>query len=245
MILLVLSIILIGLVGLERYITTKKINRLNGIRLILGISVAFLIFLISYFVTDTTIGVFYVSMTMIVHFFISLIEYRSNITWLKYSSNIIGIPMVIFLLIKAAENMLTNMIYLVILMLILSSIIGYSYRRKGSLKEYVSLGVGIVISFGLIFSYYNFSESRDRIMVKQEIVAKEFLEEELGRNEFEVYTRNTSISLRGEEKTVRAFDSTGTAITMVYKDNEIIEWTEEEDPREYNENVEGDRKSVV
>lgn len=239
MILLVLSIILIGLVGLERYISTKITNKLNGIRLFNGVMIAFLIFLISYFVTDTAIGILYVSITMIMYLLIGFIIYRSNIAWLEYPTYIIGIPMVIFLLIKSTENILISMNYLVFLMIILNSIISYSYKRKSTLKQNISLGIGIVISLGLIFSYYKFPGFRDRIMVKQEIVAEKFLEEELGMDGFEAYVRNTNISLRGEEKIVRAYDSTGIALKMVYKNNEIIDWTQEEDPREYYENVEG------
>lgn len=239
MILLVLSIILIGLVGLERYISTKKINRLNGVRLFIGLMAIFLIFLISYFVTDTAIGIFYVSVTMIMYFLIGFITYRSNIAWLEYPTYIIGIPLMIFLLIKATENMLIAMNYLVFLMIILNLIISNSYKRKSTLKQNISLGVGIVISLGLLLAYYKFPEPKNRIMLKQEIVALKFLEEELDMDGFEAYVRNINISLRGEEKIVRAYDSTGIAIELIYKDNKIIDWTKSEDPREYYENVEG------
>ena len=200
MILLVLSIILIGLVGLERYISTKKINRLNGVRLFIGLMAIFLIFLISYFVTDTAIGIFYVSVTMIMYFLIGFITYRSNIAWLEYPTYIIGIPLMIFLLIKATENMLIAMNYLVFLMIILNLIISNSYKRKSTLKQNISLGVGIVISLGLLLAYYKFPEPKNRIMLKQEIVALKFLEEELDMDGFEAYVRNINISLRGEEK---------------------------------------------
>lgn len=202
--------------------------------------IIFLMFLISYFITDTAIGIFYVFSTMIIYLIIGSIIHRSDIEWLKYLASIIGIPFVMFLLIKSTENMLISVTHLMFLILVVNLIMSYSYKQKGTSKENISLVIGVVVGLGLIFYYYyNLSDYGDRIIVKQEIVAQEYLEEELGMDGFEAYVRNMGISLRGEEKIVMAYDYTGAAIEMIYKDNEIIDWTQKVDSDEYYENAEG------
>ena len=225
-ILLVLSIMLISLTVLDRLISIKMNEKWNKLRLFNGIMIIFLIFLISYFGTDTATGIFCVSATMIMNFVISLIISRINIERLKYSANIIGIPILILLLMKATENMLMGMWHLSFLMIISKSIISYPDKEKGTVKEYVSLAIGIVISLGLIYSYSNYLPG-DRIMSKQKMVAQEYLEEELGLEGLEVYAPDIGLSIRGEEQVVRAYDPAGRTIKMIYKNNEIIDWTED------------------
>lgn len=58
--------------------------------------------------------------------------------------------------------------------------------------------------------------------MKQEIVARKYLEEELDMHGLEVYLKKSNVGLRGEESTVKAYDSSGAVITMIYKDNRII-----------------------
>ncbi len=224
MIVLILSIILIGLAGLERSIYIKKNKGLDKVRLFIGVLITCLLFLISYIITDTAIGFFYVFLSIITFLLIGIVNYRSNVEWLKYSSYVIGLPIMVYLLIKATQNMLINPRYILLLLLVVNLILCYSYKRKWTVKENIALAIGIVISATFMFSYYKLSGSEVRIMVKQELIAQKYLEEELGMYGLEVYFANFTGSIRGEETTVRAYDSSGTFILMIYKNNKIVSY---------------------
>lgn len=225
MILLVLSIMLIGLAGLERSIYAKKNKELGRVRLLVDVLIACLLFLISYIITDTAVGVFYVFLSTVTFILIGIVNFRSNAEWLKYSSYIIGLPIMVYLLIKAAQNMLINLQCFLILLLIINVILSYSLERKGTVKENISLAIGIVIAAAFMFSYYKLSGSESRILSKQELVAQNYLEEELGMQGLDVYTDNFIGSIRGQETKVKAYDSEGNYIIMMtYKNNEIVSY---------------------
>ncbi len=224
MIVLVLSMILIGLAGLERAIYKKKNKRWDKVRLFIGTLITVLLFSISYYVTDTVIGVFYVFLSISTIILIGIVNYRSNVEWIKYSSYIIGLPVMVYLLIKSTQNILINPRYIFLLSFVINLILSYSYKRKGTAKENIALAIGIVIATSLMFSYYKLSGFENRIMVKQELVAQKYLEEELGINGLDVYADNFSGGLRGESTTVRTYDSSGTFIIMIYKNSKIVSY---------------------
>ena len=215
---------LIGIAGIERRIYIKKDKGLDKVRLSIDVLIICLLFLISYIVTDTAIGVLYVFLSNITFISLGIVNNRSNIELLKYLSNIIGLPFMVYLLIKAIQNMLINPRYIFLLLLIVSTILCYSNERKWTVKENMALIMGVVISAVLIFSYYKTSGFKNRIMLKQELVAQRYLEDELGIHGLEVFIDNFSGSLRGEETRVKARDSSGTFILMIYKNNEIISY---------------------
>lgn len=224
MIVLILSIILIGLVGVERIIYTKNNKDLDKVRLLIGGLIICSSFLISYIITDTAIGVFYVFMSIITSILIALVISRSSLGWLKYLSYILGIPIMVYLLIMAISCMLINPRYVFLLLLVLNTILCYSNKWKGTLKENISLAAGIVIAAAFMFSYYKLSDSGVRLMVKQELVAQKFLEEELNLHGFEVYSTNFIENIRGQEITIRAYNPSGIFILMTYKDNKIVSY---------------------
>ncbi|WP_352420677.1 hypothetical protein [Proteiniborus sp.] len=224
MIVLILSIILIGLAGLERSIYIKKNKGLDKVRLFIGVLITCLLFLISYIITDTAIGVLYVFLSTITFILISIVNDRSNVEWLKYSSYVVGLPFMVYLLIKAIQNMLIHPQYFLLLLLVINTILCFTFKRKGSVKENIALAIGIVIAATFMFSYYKLSGSEGRIMVKQELVAQKYLEEELDMHGLEVYSDNFFGSIRGQETKVKAYDSSGTFILMTYKNNKIVSY---------------------
>ena len=194
-------------------------------RLFIGILITSLLFSISYFITDSTTVMFYVFLSISTVILIGIVNYRSNIEWFKYSSYIIGLPVMVYLLIKAIQNMLISPQYIfLLLLLVINSILSYSYKRKGTIKETISLIIGVVIAATLMFSYYKLSDFEDRIMLKQELVAKRYLEEELGTHGLYIYTNTSSIKLRGEDITVKAYNPSGISIKMIYKNGRIISY---------------------
>lgn len=224
MIVLILSMILIGLSVLERVIYAKKNKSLNKVRLLIDMLIICLLFSISYFITDTAIGIFYVFSSALTLIFIGIVDYRSDIEWLKYSAYIIGLPLFVFLLIKSTQNMLINPKYIFLLLSTINMILGYSNKRKWTAKQNIAFVMGIIIVAALMFSYYKVSDFKNRIMLKQELVAQKYLEEELGIYGLEVYVDNFNGSLRGEKVGVRAYDSSGDYMLMIYKDNKIISY---------------------
>ena len=221
---MIILILLIGLVILERTLYIKSNNIWHKMRLLIGILITSLLFSISYFITDSTIGMLYVFLSISTVLLIGIVNYRSNIEWVKYTSYIIGLPAMVYLLIKAIQNMLISPQYIFLLLLVINSILSYPYKRIGTKKETISLIVGVVMAATLMFSYYKLSDLEDRIMLKQELVAKRYLEEELGTYGLFIYTNTSSIKLRGEDITVKAYNPSGISIIMTYKNGRIISY---------------------
>jgi len=169
-------------------------------------------------------GVFYVFLSITTVILIGIVNGRSNVVWLKCLSYTIGLPLLIYLLIKATQNMLIDPRYTLLLLSIINLTLSYSYKRRWTAKENISFAIGIVFAATLMFSYYKLSGSEDRIMLKQELVAQKYLEEELGMHGLEVYVSNFTGSLRGEETAVKAYDLSGTFILLTYKNNQIIRY---------------------
>ncbi|MDY0236353.1 MAG: hypothetical protein RBR71_10005 [Gudongella sp.] len=224
MVVLILSIILIGLAVLERILYIKRNKIWYKMRLLIGVLSIFILFLISYFVTDSTPGLLYVFLCMSIFILIGLVIYRSDKQWLKHTAYIIGIPTMAYLITKAIHNMLVNPQYILLLSVIVGLILSYSYKRKRIIKETISFILGFVIAAALLSSYYKTSNSEDRSMIKQELVAKKYTEEELGINGASIYTNTSRINLRGEDITVKAFNPSGPSIIMIYKNGKIISY---------------------
>lgn len=191
-------------------------------RLFTDVLITCLLFLISYIITDTAIGVLYVFLSTITFILIGIVNDRSKVEWLKYLSYVVGLPFMVYLLIKAIQNMLIHPQYFLLLLLVINTILCFTFKRKGTVKGNIALAIGIVIAATFMFSYYKLSGSEARIMVKQELVAQKYLEEELDMYGLEVYSDNFFGSIRGQETKVKAYDSSGTFILMTYKNNKII-----------------------
>ncbi len=226
MIVLILSIIMIGFALLERIIYIKKNKDWNKVRIFIGVLITCLSFVISYLITDTAIGVFYVFLSIILVILVGRINFKSNIEWLRYLLYIVFLPAIVYLWIKATQNILIYPRYVFLLVITINTILSYPYKdkRKNTLKENISFLIGIMITAIFLFSYYKLSGSESRMMIKQELVAEKYLEEELGINGFQVYTDNFNGSLRGEDSIINAVDMSGTFMTMTYKNNEIVSY---------------------
>ena len=224
MIVFVLSILLIGLAGLERVMYIKNNYKdWDKVRVFIGALITVLLFLISFYITDTTIGLLNTFLSISIFILIGIVHCRSKIEWIKYSSYIIGLPVMVYLLIQLIQNILINPRYIIFLILVINLVLSYSYNPKGTAKENIAFSIGFAISLAMVFSYYKTSGLENGILQKQELVALKYLEEELGAHGFEVYADRTG-SLRGEETTVRAYDSSGTFILLIYKNNKIASY---------------------
>lgn len=219
---LILSIILLGLTALERFIYVKKGESWNIVRLVVGIFIIATIVLISYFITDTAIGVFMVSITLLLYLAIGLITSRVKIEWLQYAAFIIGIPIMVYLYFKLLEHILLDVQFLILLLLLAHFIMNYSIKQERTSKQNISLVIGIIFSLGVFFYFYQLSED-GQIMYRQELVAQRYLEEELALSDLYIYGERLRANLRGEEQTVRAYGESGTFIIMTYRNGEIIE----------------------
>lgn len=216
------SIILIVLSLVERFIYKKMDESWNKARLFIGVMIAVVLFLISYVVTDTAIGVFYLYIGMSFYFLMGLVNFRSNIEWLKYISNIIGLPIMILLFFKMNQHILINIQYLLVMLVIVNAILCYLYKRKGTKEENITFGIGAVIVIIMMYAYFNLPDIEDRFILKQESVARKYLEEELDIQEGYAYMRSFDGGLRGEESKVWAYDEEGNSISMTYKNNKIV-----------------------
>lgn len=222
MVVMILSIILIGLATLEGIMYRRKNKNWNKIRLFIGILIICLLLSIFYFITDTTIGMFYVFLSASTYILIGIFNYRSNSEWLKYSSYVIGLPVMLCLSIKAIQNMLINPQYFFLLLLVINFVLSPSFIQR-TRKEIIAFAIGIVIAVIVIFSYYKSPGFEEKVMSRQELIAQKYLEE-LGMYGLDIYADKSSIKLRGEDITVRAYNLSGTSIIMTYKNGKIISY---------------------
>lgn len=224
MIVIILSIILIILAVVERLIYKKMDENGDKLRLFIALLMVAVLFLISYFVTDTPIGVLYVFSAMSFYFLMGAINFRVNIEWIEYVANIIGLPLMVILFTKIYEYSLINFQLLILLFAIVNSILSYPYKRKGTLKGNISFGIGALIVVIIMYSYFNLPDIEDRLNRKQEAVAQKYLEDELDIYESYTYLRGFEGSLRGEVSTVTAYDESGNLLLLKYRDNKIVSY---------------------
>lgn len=225
MIVLLFVAILIALAVLERFIYKKKDKSWDKIRLFIGLLMMIFLFLISYFVTDTARGVFSVFTTMSIFLLMGAINFRSNVEWLKYLANIVGLPLVIYIMIVMHQHLLVKAQYIILLMLTINMILCYSYKRKGSSKENITFAIGLALVILLMYSYIKLPDFVDRMMLKQEFVAQEHLKKELSMDGLYVYLDSFNGSLRGKEAIVKANDPfSDSVIVMKYRNNKIVSY---------------------
>lgn len=226
MVILVLSLILVGLSILERVIHIKKGKDWDIIRLFIGVLIIITLFLISYFATDTTSGLLYVFFTMCIYLLLAIINRRCHQNWIKNFLSIVDIPLFVYLLLSIIQNILIDFKIIILLLFLIKSIFAYPYKNKNKhdMRQNISFLVGIPIGIAIILFYYKPSDFGTRIMVKQEIVAQKFLEEELGLYGLDIYVDYFNRNLRGEDTVVRAYNSSGISVILIYRNNVIISY---------------------
>lgn len=214
-----LAVIAVVLSILERLIYLRKNKEWNKVRLFVGVSIASSLYLISYYVTDTVMSSFYVFLLIFSIVLVGIINRRMNIDGLVYPTFIVGIPAMIYLSLKAISSMLVFPGIIIVLLFIIDGILSYPYSKVKTMNTYIALGIGLVLGVIVIFYYNKLPGAGDGIMLRQEVVAQEFLKEELEIEDFfvELYDGR----LRGDESIVLAYDSSGNIIKMVYKKNQI------------------------
>lgn len=222
MIVLILSFILIALALLEKNLYLKKDKDRKKVRISIDAMIIVILFTISYFITDTTIGLFYVFLNISSFPFMGTFNNRINIEWINCLLNIIVSPIAVYLLFKAIQSMLINPSFIYLLLSLVNLILNSSYKRKHTKRENISFAIGIVISLAIIFSYYKLSDSGEGIMLQQERVAQKYLEEELNMHGLYIYKDAFIGSLRGKETILKGYDSKGNLIILRYMNNKII-----------------------
>lgn len=224
MVILILSLILIGLAILERVVQIKKSENWDIVRLFIGVLIIGSLFLIAYFVTDTIIGLLYVFFTICIYFLLAVVNNRCHGNWINNLLFILGIPLLVYLLFNTFHNILIDFNAVILPILLTGIVLSYPYKKKHNVGEYISFIVGFAIAIALFFFYYKPTDFKTRIMVKQEIVAQNFLEEELCLYGLSIYVDYLDRNLRGEDTIVRAYNSSGNSITMIYRNNTIISY---------------------
>ena len=234
MIVFILALIAIGLAIIERvlYIKKKKSENFNKVRLLLKLFILGLMFMISYYVTDTTGGLVYVFLSICMSFIIAKFNYKNNKGLLKYFFTAIEAILVVYLIIKANQNMLISISYIFLTVTILMSILSSPDDQNPNFKQVAVNVATITLVMGLVFVYQKLPGSKDLFVVKKERVAKNFIKKELNLSGFEIYPDIFDRALRGEEAQIRAYDPSETRINMVYKDGEIIRYTLNEPQKE-------------
>ena len=222
MLLLILSIILIALSVAERFVFIKKDKSWNRLRLLIGLMMILVLFFISYFITDTTIGIIYLFLGMGFYFIMGIIDSRSDVENLKCIGNLVGLPIMVLLFIKMRQHLLIDFQYIIIITILVNAILAYSYKRKRTKKENISFAIGALLVIIMMYSYFNLTDIEDRLKLKQVSVAEKYLEEELNMQDVYVYMRSFGGRLRGKESIVRAYDREGNTILMIYRNNKIV-----------------------
>jgi len=229
MIILKISLFMIGLAIVDRFLQTKQSKDIVNmgvkfIRAIILIIILGAIYLLSYFVTDTLIDFVYVFLASLIFYTLNFVIAKWRGIMLTNFLIIIAIPLFVILYIKAISHILVDMSWILTPILLSGSILTFSNKVKEmNWKNYLSniLGIGLGIGVMLIY-FYPFHENNNVIPNKQEVVASQFLKEELNLSASTIYSER---KLRGEDTIVRAFsDSDGKLITMIYRYNSIISY---------------------
>lgn len=221
MVILLLSIILIGLAIIDKVVHSKKSRNWNIVRLCIRLLIISSLFLIAYYVTDTISGLLYVFFSICGYLIISVINNRSIKIWINNLVIILGFPLLTCLFFNAFHNTLISFSAIMLPIILTGVVLSYPYEYKFNVSKIISIIVGIGIAIVLVFFYYKTTDVDTRKMYKQEIIAQDFLEEELGLKKFRIHTER---KLRGEDTRIRAYNSSGTSVTMIYKNNKIISY---------------------
>lgn len=225
MIVIGLAILAIALSAVERTLYAKEDRAWDMSRLFIGVAFVYTLFLLAYYATDTVIDLVYVLGTVLAIVILGLIDSRLDYKHVNLISNIIGIPFVAYLMIMTFKSSLIRANYILILSIVIRSILIHPHVERKNFRETMSIGVGIVLAISILFFYYKSSEiGKDSISIKQEFVAKDFLEKDLNMQGFEVHSDDYFGSTRGEETILKAYDLDGNFVTMVYKDDAIIDY---------------------
>ena len=226
MTIIILALIAIALASLERFLYIKKgeNENFNKIRLFIRVLILGLLFLISYYVTDTANGLVYVFLSMGIFFIVGRFNDKKGIGSFKYLITVVEIFLGVYLFIKANQNILVSMNYIIIIVFTVTAILSNSSNQKPNFKQILVSIISIIIIFGIIFAYHKLPGSKDIFVVKKERVAQQFIKEELKLSGFDIYPDIFDRALRGQEAQIRAYDPSETRINMVYKNGKIIRY---------------------
>ena len=206
----------------ERVIFIRMDKSWNNLRLLIGIIITFVLFLISYFITDTRVGFMYTFLGMGAFIIITLISFRCNRGAPEHLSNLLGLPLAVILLLEMQEHSLVPLNLIILAIAMLNIVLTHSHKRKRNKKENISFGIGILFVVIITYLHFNFTNIDDKYISKQENVAAKYMEEELSVKDPEIFMDEVFGSLRGEEVIVISYDEEGNRILMTYKNNKII-----------------------
>lgn len=225
MVIIKISLIMIGLAIIDRFLQTKhsKDTVNMGLTLIRNIIITLInvaIYLLAYFVTDTIIDFIYIFVAIwISHTLIIAIA-----RWQETLTNfliILAAPLIVVLFVHAIPHTLVDMGTVLTPVSLSATILTFEIKVNKNKWSSISKVIGVGIALTLIFFYF-YNEDGTVIQNKQEVVANQFLREELNISASTFYSQR---KLRGEESIVMAYNnSENKLITMIYKNNTIISY---------------------
>ncbi len=225
MIFTILSLLAIILAILERYFFLKRKDIWDRHKLLLAACFIFVLLLISYFVTDTLLGLVNILVLSLSFSLLSFLKQLKNNEKNRMLAYIVGFPLITLLMISSIRNSLINFRFLYILILILNVISRYPNNEENNKKVTISLIAGGIISLGIIFALSKGPKADYILLSRQEIVAKDYVEEKYGDSDSYVYLTWTDINLRGKDIEIRAFGTNNISLQMIYNKGEIIKET--------------------
>lgn len=223
MIFIVLSLSLIILAIVERYLNQKRKDIWDKYKIFLGATFLVFLFLLSYFVTDTFIGLVNIFALTLLFSFVNLLKDSRNKERYRMIGYLLGLPFLTLLMILAIRNSLTNFRFIYLILFILNMITAYPNKGKTSKKENIYLVGGGIISLGIIFSFSKGPEADYIVLSRQEVVAKAYVEERYGESDTYVYITWSNINLRNQDIEVRAFGPNNPSFKLIYNNGKIKE----------------------
>jgi len=228
-VLLAISIIVVIAIMTERIIYGMKergddrtsLDRI--VKMIYG-GVTITLLLLSYLMTDTWIGIVYV-----IGFFVLVFIFFHSDTVIMNKGvlkgiRIIGFPIMILMIVFSSRFIVADIFILVIMGLSINhlTIFGAKSISKRAAKSLTSGYIGGLILATFVFLYLLFG-TEGSFMTKQEIVAREYIQNELN---IDVIKVDSVRGIRGQETEVVAYyNGMSSQIVMVYKNGRIIEGT--------------------
>lgn len=221
---LILTLGIVALVGFLRFLYIKSKNVYYKLRPFIYILILGIVFLISYFMTDTNAGIFYIFIMNSIIVLMVITDIRSDNKWLRYFSYIVGIPILFFLSIINYKYIVFYPSYILPLLIIIFFLAPKSKNMRKYSKGEKTAFIGVILVLIIFIAVYSkISGSGLNLKMKPERVAQSYLVENLDKEEgWKIIMVSPNGKIRGEKIDIIAIGPSEKSITMVYKNNEII-----------------------
>lgn len=222
---LILTLAIVAAVGFLRFLNIKNKNMYYKLRPLIYILILGIVFLISYFMTDTNIGTFYIFIMNAIIVLMVISDMRSDNKRLRYFSYIVGIPVLFLLSIMNYKYIVFYPRYILPLLIIVFFLAPKSkdMRKysKGEKTAFIGVIAGLII-FTTIYS--KISGSGLNLKMKPERVAQSYIAKYIDEEEWKIIMVSPNGRIRGENIDIIAIGPSEKSITMVYKNSEIVSY---------------------